>query len=47
MDLAACKWHCGGLVNHWARRPLPRLDSEQFRSDPRTCGRFRRILRLR
>src|SRR5262249_48051142 len=21
----------GGLVNHWARRPLPRLDSEQFR----------------
>jgi hypothetical protein len=35
---------CGGVVNHWARRPLPRLDSEQFRSAPRTsrslCGRL-------
>lgn len=33
---------------HNARRCLaPRLDSEQFRSIPRTCGRFQAILSLR
>src|SRR5262245_10061720 len=29
------------------RPAAPRLDSEQFRSFPRTCGRFRGILNLR
>jgi hypothetical protein len=28
-------------------RPPRRLDSEHFRSAPRTCGRFRYILSLR
>src|SRR5262249_28606483 len=31
---AVSKWHCGGLVNHWAHRPLPRLDFENNSGPP-------------
>ena len=35
---------CAGIIEGQAAR---RLDSERFRSTPRTCGRFRGILSLR